>query len=237
MHEETIKAVQQVEEATGKPIEIRTTSMLAYAVIKAARQGYDKHILYYNELYKDYLDYLIIHECQHILRMWTVEEHQRLIPTSNQIILETFKESRNLPAIVLSSIMAQLTSLPTDIQIEKTIYEEYPLIRTIQLATILNIAKQSWKLLPLPYDEINIMNYAYLYKTGRILQKNLVKPYSNHPNIISKGKSLLKHKTINNDHLGDIHRINTWTKALNLSGLISWSPFSYIPEHYYDLTA
>ena len=105
--------------------------------------------MYYKREHTGIVNHLIAHECAHILRIYGVGPESRLIPfTNDELKLKALKDiepeiqqlSQMIPFERLGQIanmwyagmIKQLTNYPSDIMIEKWIYDEYPDLRPCQ---------------------------------------------------------------------------------------------------------
>jgi hypothetical protein len=180
--------LKKVQKETGKPIRfVRNDRLSTYAGLKMARISMPEHIIVYKGEHDEIINHLIAHECGHIFRMFGVSEEKRLIPyTDDKIKLRGLSEiegqiqnlSKTLSIERLSQvinmwysgIIRQLTNYPSDIMIEKWIYDDYPALRPIQLKSIqkqladaLNGLKDTVRQITPSkiFDASNIMNYVF----------------------------------------------------------------------------
>ena len=97
--EDTFRAVDKVEKLTGKSIRfILEENLMSHAVLKAARNFMSEHIIIIKRSNVSFINHLIIHECHHIFRFWSVEQNERKILSirENTVIRYTDRWKREL---------------------------------------------------------------------------------------------------------------------------------------------
>src|ERR1035437_3007445 len=145
---------EKVKALTGKEIQLVEKNGLAtFAAIKIARKNMPSHILLYKSEHSEIINHLMAHECGHILRTFGVPEDKRLIPYSNDemkrkaltgIEKEIQRIAQTIPTLRLAQILnmwyagiiKQATNYPSDIRIEKWLYDDYPELRAFQLQSL-----------------------------------------------------------------------------------------------------
>lgn len=252
--------LDKVEKETGKPIRfVQNNCLETYAGLRMARKSMTEHIIVYKAEHDKIINHLIAHECGHVFRMFGVREEKRLIPYTDdkiksrglsEIETEIQKLSKILPIEELgqivnmwyTGIIRQLTNYPSDIVIEKWIYDEYPTLRTIQLESIqkqladaLYGLKETVKQITPPriFDASNIMNYVFFRILGLHFGTNFIKPYSNTP-YVNRGKalaSIMESKRLDS-YEADVIMVNTWADFLHLSNWFQWTGFENVPDNY-----
>lgn len=257
---EPVKSIlSDVEAATGKPLKfIEKDDMDSFAAVKIARRSMPAHIIFYRRQHDVIINHLVAHECGHILRMFGVPEEKRLIPAKSRddrIVLQEIEGdlkriSKMIPMRELvqvvgtwrNGLIMQLTSYPSDIMIEKWIYDDYPELRPYQLQSLERQNKQALKgisrnvqiVTPAKiYNSSNIMNYAFFNILDNHMKVDLAKPYRNTP-FAKKGKQLIKltEKDYVNTYEGDISMIDKWAEFLGLSKWYEWVGFEDVPQDY-----
>lgn len=251
--------LEKVKELTGKDIEfIEKDDLPVYAGLKLARKHMPAHLLFYKTEHDEVINHLVAHECGHALRMFSVSEEKRLIPYSdNEIKLKALTEiepeiqrvSKVLPFEKLtlivnlwySGLVSQVTNFPSDIMIEKWLFDDYPALRSYQLQSynkqhqeaIAGLSKQIREITPRQIlDASNVMNYAFFRIIGMHFGINYVRPYNSSP-YFDKGKKLAAMTASDiNDYGGDIEMVTKWADFLNLSGWFAWRDFESTPEGY-----
>ena len=134
-----------------------------------------------------------------------------------------------------------MTNLPTDIYIEKWIFETYPDLRQDQRRSLekthreavegLNPALRS-RLPRVVVDGSGAMNYAFFKKIDQITGSTFLREFRRLP---SKkiGESL--YKLVQDDDTGlegDIRLVNEWAERLKVMGWFKWIDFEEIPPDY-----
>jgi hypothetical protein len=251
--------LSDVEAMTGKPLKfVEKDNMDSFAAVKIARRSMPAHIVFYKRQHDAIINHLVAHECGHILRMFGVSEEKRLIPArsgEDGIVLQEIESDlkriskvipmRELLQVVKSwrnGLVTQLTSYPSDIMIEKWIYDGYPELRPYQLQSLerqnkqalMGISRNVQMITPAKiYNASNIMNYTFFNVLSDHIKADLAKPYRNTP-FSKKGKQLIKltEKDYPNTYEGDISMIDKWAEFLGLSKWFEWVGFEDVPQSY-----
>lgn len=252
---ETFHAVKKVEEMTGKSIRFELVDDLSsHGLLKAARERMEEHIIYLSNRTIENINHIIIHECHHIFRLWSVDEEQRVNLSRNQegvderIRLykkEVGKRAEMYPPNVFEAwdkgLITLLFNAITDTRIEFDIYHDYPGIRDEQLRSLKameNSIKQSvgkeikQMTAKTVYENAAIMNYVFLMRLSPIIGKSWRKAYKGQTEISKKGVKLLR--MIPEEDKGliqDVELINKWAVELEIKG-INWTPFNNVPIGY-----
>ena len=97
----------RAEKVSGKRVWILPyASLEAWGAIRIARNREKYHILRYNPRYERHLDYLVVHECGHLLRLWSVSPEERQVP------LVTRKERTTAYRLLPKELPGPLRALP-----------------------------------------------------------------------------------------------------------------------------
>ena len=259
LKESTKAILSETQDFTGKPFDFRhDPSLPVQASVKIARSSMSNHIVTYSGTDPSALSHQIAHECGHINRYYRAPTERRLVPSSDaqtlqaaiidieardKALLRSFPlevRYRILPSLV-SGLIYQLTNLPTDIYIEKWIFETYPDLRQDQRRSLekthreavegLNPALRS-RLPRVVVDGSGAMNFAFFKKIDLITGSTFLREFRRLP---SKkiGESL--YKLVQDDDTGlegDIHLINEWAERLKVTGWFKWIDFEDIPPDY-----
>ena len=252
----------EVKTLTGKDVKmIEKGDMDVYAFVKIARKRMPEHLMYHKPEHSGIMNHLIAHECGHILRVYGVEPQSRLVPfTNNQFKSQALKEiepeierlSKVVPFDGLAQIVdlwytgtiRQLTSHPSDIMIEKWIYEEYPDLRPNQLESIKKqydeaihgLSDRVERMTPRKMLQAsNSMNYAFFHALEAHFGVNYYLGRYQRSSYASLGKELMRiQQESANSYEGDIDTINRWAEALKCSHWFSWRDFEDMPANYLD---
>jgi len=257
---EPVKSIlSEVEAATGKPLRfVEKDELNTFATVKMARKTMPAHIIFYRKQHESIINHLVAHECCHILRIFGVPEEKRLIPAKpkdpramlQEIEVDLNRISKLIPIEKLvqvvgmwtNGLVRQLTNYPTDIMIEKWIYDGYPELRPYQLQSLegqnqealKGISRKVQMITPAKiYNSSNIMNFVFFNLIGGHIKADLARPYRNTP-FSKKGKQLMQltEKDYVNSHEGDMTMINRWAEFLGLSKWYSWVGFEDVPPDY-----
>lgn len=251
---------EEVRTLTKKSIKlIEKPDLSNFASVKIARSSMPEHLLYYKPESTGFINHLIAHECGHILRIFGVKPEKRLVPYTNDdlkmIALKDmepdinrlsqslpFKQLVQVANLWYHGLIKQLTNFPSDISIEKWIYEQYPDLRPFQFKFIDSQYDEAMQGLSNRVEKITPriilkasggMNYAY-YKILALsfsfdyrLDKYKRAGYStigDHLVNILEGEQ--------NNYQGDISTIENWADVLKISHWFSFKDFEDIPENY-----
>jgi hypothetical protein len=266
----TIKLIDSVHEifnqvhlATGKPVElIENQDMSVYAMVKIARNSMQSHILYYKPEHGEILNHLIAHECGHILRMFSVSAEKRFVPfTDNDIKRKALTaidpelnklsqtiQLQHLAHIVnlwYSGLIRQLTNCPSDIRIEKWIYDSFTDLRPYQEQSIskqyeeavVGLSERVEKLSPRTIlIASNSMNYVFFSVLGDYFKDDRRIRRYKRSDCADTGKKLLSiQKESVDDYSGDMNTVDKWADILGISGWFAWRAFEDMPESYLNV--
>ncbi|MDD5476190.1 MAG: hypothetical protein PHU03_06740, partial [Syntrophales bacterium] len=212
-----------------------------------------KHHLYYRPVHNEDVNYILANQCGHILRLMEIPEDQRFMPVANKrtmmsYILEMEDEFKRLMDVFgpekirrmvrlwYEGVVFQLTKMPPDIMIDKWLYDKYPDLREIQLASLIrqrqealqSLSRDTTKFTPEKiYRVSNIMNFAFFKVLEDHFRLDWVAPY--HGTIFILEGSALAKITENeyvNGHRGDRIMIDTWAGRLGLTTWYEWKPLA-----------
>ncbi|NLD51240.1 MAG: hypothetical protein GX660_29235, partial [Clostridiaceae bacterium] len=147
---DTQKILNEVREISGKEVVFReNNSLRTYAIAKTARSGMKNHIIYYKPVHSGILNYIIAHECGHMIRIYKETKERLKLNSDNESMEKALymvdknckvKYSddikRKIFPMWVNGIITQLTSIPEDIRIEKWIYGNFPEIREMQKSAL-----------------------------------------------------------------------------------------------------
>jgi hypothetical protein len=262
---EPVKSIiNEVKELTNKDFEfIEKKDLPTYTMVKPARKGMPSHIILYRENRADLIFHLIAHECGHIRRMYMTPVEKRLIPATdnnteelarNQISADLNQLKRKYPIGIVNEmwkswfqgIIRLLTNYPTDIAIEKWLYNDYATLRPFQEKSLrkqydevkLGLSEEVKKLTPNKiYNTANTMNYVFFKIVSDHSGIDYISLF-NTTEFKQKGQELVDF-TIQNwvdNYEGDIRLINSWAEFLQLDGWFCWTDFEDIPAGYTQQT-
>jgi hypothetical protein len=251
---EAVKAVRKAEELTGKPIHFEIINdLMSDGMLKAARSFMDHHLIYLKQGSMDNINHIIIHECHHIFRFWSVSENERLImtynPSSEIRTNEKWKKelgsrSRNYPEQVFKhwykGLNMFLYNAITDSRIELDIFRDYPenrydqrqYLKTLEDTTKLTLGNEVKKLSPPSLFLITgAMNQAFLTLLSPIIGKTWKRAFKGETEILKLGLSLFEMVPKEDKGLTqDIQLINKWANRIGIE--INWTDFKNVPSNY-----
>lgn len=247
LREETQAILKDVEDISGSPVEIIRDPELPYlARISRARAGVPAHILRINPA-KGEPDYLVAYECGFMLRLFQIPAEARYEFSASDHGRDTVTKlvSRsgqlaNLPDAALTElvnqlyegILIQLRSYPIGLRVDRWIYDTYPGLRDLQLASVAEQQQDNLTVLgpevrsfaPKPVYEANAsMNAAYAIFCDRVFGKaGYAIPYRS-AGLEKKGRRLLELSgSIPDAPDHDRQLIDGWADELGLSNWYRW---------------
>jgi len=239
-----------VEEMTDRKVDfVEKSDLSVSAELKVAEKDEQTHRLFYRPTHTEEINYLVAHQCGHVLRLFGAEKGKRFIPVANRktmmgYLLEMDEDLKRLSLVFgpekvkklvflwYEGVVFQVTRMPPDIMIDKWLYDEYPELRAIQLASlerqrraaILGLSEDMRKITPAKvYYASNVMNYAYFKVLEDHFRLDFVAPY--HKTVfLYDGQSLVRvtEQGLGNNHEGDRAMINEWARLLQLTGWFEW---------------
>jgi len=251
---------RQVTDLTDKGFEfIEKRDLPTHGTVKVARESMPKHLVFYKNASDDVLNHIFAHESGHILRMFSVDKSNRVIPFTNdsykKIALEQmesditslsrrmqFEHLVRILDIWYTGLVRQVTNMAPDIMIEKWIYEGFPELRPMQLASIkrqhseavVGLSKRMKDITPLKiYDSANIMNFVFFAMLSEVINSNFKGAFLSTPYPGRSAALLEITKTeYENSYIGDVEMINRWASFLGIDGWFGWRDFEDVPESY-----
>ena len=252
--------MDDVKELTGKDIQfIEKNDLSVYAHLKIARKNMQSHTMFYKPKHTEIINHLIAHECGHILRMYGTPEQDRIAPYVNDKIKlaglrevepEIQKLAKFIPFEKLAKIVnmwfagtvRQVTNYPSDIMIEKWIYDEYPDLRSFQSQSLKKQYDEAVQGLSDRVEQVtprkflkcsNGMNYAFFkILSDHLNDGDLFKRYAR-SYYLDIGKDLIiLQQDQENTYKGDVDIVNKWAEALGIANWFAWKDFEDIPDDY-----
>jgi hypothetical protein len=242
--------LELVEERTGRKIEfIEKKDLQVSAELKVAEGDGRVHRLFYRTDHTDEVNYLVAHQCGHVLRLFGAREGRRFIPIANRKTMMSYllemdedlgrlskvfgpEKVRKLVFLWYEGVVFQVTRMPPDIMVDRWLYDEYPVLRPMQLsslrrqirAAVLGLSPDMRKVTPSKvYYASNVMNYVYFKVLEDHFRLDLVAPY--HKTVfLFDGQSLVRltERGYVNTHEGDRAMIDEWARRLQLTAWFEW---------------
>ncbi len=259
LNESARAILYETEQLTGKPFDfIYDSNLPVQAVVKIARSSMSHHIIRYSDTNSSLLNHHIAHECGHILRYFTTPKEYQIVPFSdeltNRIAITDIENCdrdfiKSLPIdfryqiipVWINGLIHQVTTLPSDIYIEKWIFDSFPSLRNEQRKSLGQTHKEAIKALepetrsrfPKVIIEKSIaMNYAFHKKIDEIIGSAFFKKF-NQPTFRIIGENL--YSCIQDEDtglVGDISLVNEWARILQIRDWFKWRDFESIPVGY-----
>jgi hypothetical protein len=239
--------IAQVTQLTGKGFQfVHKPDMVPYAGIKIARRLMPSHILVYRVSNGGILNHMVAHECGHILRLFTVPEERRFLPVSNKRTMEAalrpmmgdiekihaaigFERLQQIIQLWHTGLVRMLTNLPTDVMIERWLYDEHPALRERQHQSLIKQRNEA--------TQGNVMNYAFFALLEEYLGCKMLGRFEG-SQFADEGKALA---AMTRDHAGtthddDVAMVKRWAEFLHLEEWFAWGAFEVIPADYVQST-
>lgn len=255
--EEVYKLLKNIEVKFKKPIIFKTvTGVPVDATTKIAREKMDRHIIKINTNALDYIEYLLAHECGHIIRTMEAHSKDRVNLALNPIQYSMFceKVERRIRGVVgatvsmkhaqflTENVVLMMFNSPVDSRIERWIHEEFPGLRDSQkkyldhyVSKILssvgkNIERHSSSYI---YEPVTAANYAYLKSLSHIIGEDKIKPFLKNKPLLKLGEELYKYiEVVDEGYVQDMTTVKKWGKILKIDELMAWRNFEDIPMSY-----
>lgn len=252
--------IKYIEELTGKPVDIRIVPNIksgADALTKIARAHMNQTIIYIKETSLKYINHLILHECGHIRRIFSVKPEERFNMTTTKLNMESEiakkvlkdisrlgvleKESQNVFEVYLSGVMMQVANIIPDIRIENEIYNKVEENRAEQKAYLNYLGKtlerliseKIFKYTPSAILEISLaLNYLLLDNIKQIIGTRILNMYKKNA-LAKKGYKKIK-PIFEKDDCGYIQDIDLTNKILSVfnANFVRWSDFNIVGVGY-----
>jgi len=207
-------------------------------------------VITYNPRYSDELNYLVAHECGHILRFWHTPPEERKMPYCSQDIKAKAVPKlaadyavmllKGIPPEFLidsfddmyTAVVRQLVTLPCDARIDKWIFTSCKGLRNVQEKSLRRLIAECTNNLdpgikhispPSIYKASNAMNYAY----GKFLNSFInVEPFLSlyrGTDYESVGNKLLEYLfEEDTGYSGDRKTVDAWANTLGMESWYDW---------------
>lgn len=258
---EPVRAIMaRVSEITGKGFDlVEKKDLVPHAGIKIARRGMPSHLIHYRSVRGGILNHLIAHECAHAIRMCSVPEERRLVPASNRqtmtaalkpMLTDIERISRTIPRdkapeyfnMLYHGLVRQLTNFPSDIAIEKWLYDEYPALRDDQMQSLLGQRDEAAQAITSSvrdftpgkiYQAANVMNYTFFKLLGEHTGKRLLGRFER-AGFEDRGNALaaLTAEGPSATYEDDIAMVNRWAEFFGLKDWFMWVGFEQVEDGY-----
>ena len=255
LHEETKRALKELEDLTGKEvifrlIETKDTNLHFKLKVKLAREIMDNHIIIINQdniSDKNALNYYIVHEIVHGLRLFKGDKSCRQVVKSKDIevdkiiqtqvseVLPIFRERRlderfvsEYCSFLVRNTFSLFANTCVDARIELYIAENYPGLVKMQKQAqkeyckeiLQSFEKKNSDLIPKwVHLRVNAMNYAYLTKITPIIGKSWTSKANN--NMSDALKSLIEEMLpyLETEDKGQVTDLETLNAWADIMGL------------------
>lgn len=216
------------------------------------------HIIRYSGANYSLLNHHIAHECGHILRYYATPKGYQIVPYSDEQTnrvaiadIENYDREfiKSLPIdlryqiipVWINRLIHQVTTLPSDIYIEKWIFDNFSSLRNEQRKSLGQTQKEAIKAVqpetrsrfPKVIIEKSIaMNYAFYKKIDEITGSAFFKKF-NQPTFRTMGETL--YSCIQDEDtglVGDISLVKQWARILQIKDWFKWRDFESIPLDY-----
>ena len=242
--------LRQTEEVSGRRIRVvRDPSLTTWAAVRVARSEAAAHTIRYAPRREAHLDYLIVHECGHLMRLWSVPPEERMVPAigkeqraiaQHRLRQEVPPFIRYLPQAAQRSLLGlwhegivrQVSTYPADVRIEEWIFEQFPEMRGTQRAALVRHLEENELVLVPRVESVSAktvyrasvaMNCAFAQFAAALLREpSLFGPYTDQAREKARKLFWELHSERRPGHSGDVAVSNRWSEVLGLSGWFRW---------------
>jgi hypothetical protein len=249
----------ELHDLTGKEVHfVLKPDLKSLARMRMAADTVSSHTLFYRDEDNPLINHVVANECAHLIRILRAPGEMRSVAVANERTMAGYREEirgdiqklslihgleglRNFIPLWYEAVVFQVTRMPTDIMIERWLYENHPAMHDIQRAALREQHEKALSVLSLNvrrmtpgkiYDVSQIMNYAFFKLTGELLGIHLLEPYEKSRYVL-EGEGLADWTAGNysEDHEGDVAAINYWALYLRVSDWFEWRRFDEVsPE-------
>jgi len=248
----------ELHDLTGKELHfVLKPDLKSLARLRMAGEFATVHTLFYRDEDNPLINHVVANECAHLIRILQAPREMRRITVANERTMARYREEirgdiqrlslihgldalRSFIPLWYEAVVFQITRMPTDIMIERWLYEDYPAMRDLQLAALreqhekavsvltLNVRRMTpWKI----YDVSQIMNYVFFKLTGELLGIHLIEPYEKSRYLLEgEGLATWTAGHYTEDHEGDVSVIDYWARYLEVSEWFEWRRFDEISQ-------
>lgn len=248
-----------VEKAAGKTIVyLEKPDLAAPAYFHLAEENNPRLELCYQPRHEEGINYTIANQAVHLLRFFSASPAERFVSVANRrtmaaFIMETEGELERLMVIFgrdkvrqmiarwYQGVVYQLTRMPTDIMVNKWLYDHCRELRPLQLEDLAAQRRQALQSLAPDvrrttpariYRAANIMNFVFFKSLEDHFHGDFIGPY--HATIFILDGAALARITGDrqeDDHAGDRAMIDAWAAALGLEHWYEWQPYEKFSSH------
>lgn len=253
---DAVRILEHTRQITGKEFEIRkerTGLSDVWASVKIADSNVPAHVVTYDPARERYLGYLVGHECGHVIRIYGVPAEERKLPfvsrphrlaaaydLRDELVNLT---RRGMPASEVSTLLAmwhggivrQLANTPSDLRIERWLYQDYQGLRAIQETALAHqmrinkkgLLRQVRRVTPEKlYFANNVMNAGFARFLSLLLNKSSYFDVYRETPFATLGENLGDEtwETPDKGYGEDIGVIERWSRLFDLDAWWEWRP-------------
>lgn len=259
---DTQRLIEETEAVTGRPLDIRPDASIrgrGRAIYVVSDPDPVRHHVLYDPAESTFLDHLVAHEIGHIRRFHAAKPEQRVIPVltgerRGKALRQLLPEigelvRRGIPegaiaevySVWLSGTIAQLSDTPSDIRIERWIWQDWPGLRPEQEASLrhqlkmlhLVAGRNVAAVTPLSvWRASNAMNYTLARAVSELLHdRRLLRPYAG-SRAEKMGEELYRSVDESADSgLVDDRRLSDlWAERLGFLTWYEWRTLAELPQ-------
>ncbi|HET6490640.1 MAG TPA: hypothetical protein VFG28_12875 [Syntrophales bacterium] len=248
----------ELHDLTGKEIDfILKPDLKSLARIRMAGDLVRSHTLFYRDAENPLINHVVANECAHLIRIFRAPGEMRRVAVANERTMARYREEiradiqklslihgldtlRSFIPLWYEAVVFQVTRMPTDIMIERWLYEDHPAMRDLQLAALKEQHEKALSVLSLNirrmtpgkiYDATQIMNYVFFKLMGEMLGVHLTEPYEKSRYLLEgEGLATWTAGHYSQDHEGDVSVIDYWARSLQVSEWFEWRRFDEISQ-------
>jgi len=251
---ETRRLLEEVEQLTGRPVMVRADANVASrgrAIYAVSDPNPERHLVLYDPSQARFLDHLVGHELGHVLHFDEAAPADRRVPVvtgecRSRALRQLLPEleillRRGFPAaalaevfpIWLSGTVAQLSDTPSDVRIERWLFEKHPNLGDAQRSSLREQSRTLQMVLRPQVERItppslwlasNAMNYVLLKSVAEFLQEpGFIRPYLGNPSH-RLGEELIRLSAQHRDENLTADRLvsDAWAEHMGLAGWYEW---------------
>jgi hypothetical protein len=243
-----------LERSSGKAVVfIEKPDLPAPVSFKIAANDDPQLKLFHHPSHDEGVNYLVANQAGHLLRLFAAPPEERFVSVANRrtmarFIMEMESELERLCSLLgrdkvrkmishwYEGVVFQLTRMPTDIMVNKWLYDGWPELRPLLIQAI---AAQLRQAIPSLSPEVRMATPAAIYRAANVMNfvffkcledhfhSDFIGPYHGTVFILD-GAPLARITAGNNrdDHAGDRTMIDAWASELALNNWYEWQSYA-----------
>ncbi len=259
---ETRALIAAVERQSGRGVVVRADPQVASrgrAIYVVSDPDVSRDLVLYDPSERRHLDHLVAHEVGHVIHFSEPRPADRRVPVltaerraqaMHQLAPEFEPLRRGLSPhaiaevvpLWLSGTVAQLSDTPSDIRIERWLFQRHPGLRAHQRASLLDQVRTLQRVLTPAVERVtprsvwlasNAMNYVLAKTVADILSvPGAVRPYLGTPaQALGEDLIALAERHSNQGLAGDRRVTDAWAACFGFADWFEWRRVDELPGH------